>query len=71
MNYQLVDPQRFWTSAEVYVYHLSKLLPALMLWGACLWTLTVGARARSRAPQRDPAMAPLRQASGRRRTSML
>jgi hypothetical protein len=34
VDFEVVDPQTFWSGAEVYVYHLSKVLPVLVLWTA-------------------------------------
>ncbi|HEX5370908.1 MAG TPA: glycosyltransferase family 87 protein [Dehalococcoidia bacterium] len=39
LNYQYVNPQQYWSSAEVYAYHLTKVLPALILWAVSIWTV--------------------------------
>ena len=36
VNYQLTDPQVYWSGVEVYLYHVIKILPTLLLWCSCL-----------------------------------
>jgi hypothetical protein len=36
------DPQPYWSDIEIYVYHLSKVLPVLALWGMLGWRLARG-----------------------------
>nr|ART36871.1 D182 [uncultured bacterium] len=40
LDYTVVDPQIFWSSTEVYLQHLSKLLPTMLLF-SCLVTAIV------------------------------
>jgi hypothetical protein len=45
LNYQVVDPQLFWDSTEVYIQHLAKLAPTLFLFGGLVTAVVQGDRA--------------------------
>jgi len=42
LDYTVVDPQLFWSSAEVAVHHLSKLLPAFLLFAGLVLAIVHG-----------------------------
>jgi hypothetical protein len=45
LDYSVVDPQLFWDSTEIYLYHLTKVAPTLFLFGGLLMAVFQGDRA--------------------------
>ncbi|MGE0059042.1 MAG: hypothetical protein AB7T32_13750, partial [Dehalococcoidia bacterium] len=53
LDYRVVDPQTFWESSEIYIHHLSKLIPTLFLFGGLLTAVVQGDRADAKANIKD------------------
>lgn len=42
VNFMAVDPQTYWSTGQIYVHHLSKLLPVVILWAMLVYNLSRG-----------------------------